>query len=153
RSNCMERTTRNGPTSPNTPEVDPSLFRQAPPPPPPPAPPSPPEGADPFDPDRLRLAQDFSASLGVKEVLTTIPVRRPAKEWFFRVHAAPEYRLQTVVIELKEAREVYLVAPTLWPGLAGESTLKATVLYTAITRQGVLFFWPISLPNSGGRAN
>src|SRR5262249_29777902 len=51
------------------------------------------------------------------------------------------------------AREVYLVAPTLWPGLAGESTLKATVLYTAITRQGVLFFWPISLPNSGGRAN
>ncbi len=107
---------------------------------------------NPFDPARLRLSQDFGASLGVKKAMLTIPVRKPSKEWFVTVHPDPSYRLQTAVLELKEDREVYLVAPELWPELATtESTFGQRELITAINRQGVLFIWPIRLPGQDGK--
>jgi len=51
----------------------------------PPAPPiqtataSPPPDDDPFNPDRLRLSQDFASAVGVRKLLTTVPVRKPSK--------------------------------------------------------------------------
>jgi hypothetical protein len=106
---------------------------------------------DPFDPASLRLSQDFSAQLGVKKVLTTVPVRKPDKAWFVRVHPFEDYRLETAVIELKEERETYLVAKPLWPELAGESTFSPRIIYTAVNRQGVVFLWPIRLPGPDGK--
>jgi hypothetical protein len=55
------------------------------------------------------------------------------------------------VVELKEERETYLVAPALWPELAGESTFSPRVLHTAVNRQGVVFLWPIRLPGPDGK--
>jgi hypothetical protein len=106
---------------------------------------------DPFDPTSLRLPQGFAAALGVKKALLSVPVRKPDKSWFVRVHANSEYRLQTAVIELKEDRETYLVAPALWPELAAESTFSPRALFTAINRQGVLFLWTIRLPGTDGK--
>jgi hypothetical protein len=34
---------------------------------------------DPFDPAALRLDQSFTDTVGVKKLLTTIPVRKPGK--------------------------------------------------------------------------
>lgn len=114
---------------------------------------APPEaGPDPFDPEALRLSPDLS-SLGVKRALLSVPVKRPSREWFVRVHPDESYRLQTAVLELKETREVYLVAPPLWSALAGESTFSPRALYTATNRQGVVFLWPIRLPGSDGRVD
>jgi hypothetical protein len=48
---------------------------------------------DPFDPVGLRLSQDHHSALGVKIVLVTIPVRKPEKTWFVRVHLDETYRL------------------------------------------------------------
>ena len=107
----------------------------------------------PFDPTRLRLSQDFSATLGVKKAIVTIPVRKPSRGTWVRVHPAEAYRIQTGILELKEEREVYLVAPELWSTLASEATFSARVLFTAITRQGVLFLWPIRLPGQGGKVD
>src|SRR5262245_15819662 len=94
---------------------DPANFEQ-------PAPPAP-AVPYPFDPASLRLSQDFAASLGVKKALLTVPVRKPDKAWFVRVHPDEAYRLQTAVIELKEDRggETHLVAKALWPDLAAEA--------------------------------
>jgi hypothetical protein len=115
------------------------------------APPSPP---DPFDPAALRLSQDFTANLGVKKALITVPVDKPGKAWFSRVHPDPAYHLETYLIELKEERgESYLVSRDLWPELAGESTLVPRVLYTAVNRQGVLFLWKVGLPGPDGKEN
>ncbi len=109
---------------------------------------------DPFDPASLRLTQDFSATVGVKKALLTVPVRKPDKSWFVQVHPDPAYRLQTAVVELKDDRsEIYLVAPSLWPELAAESTFKPKLLATAVNRQGVLFLWDCNLPRSDGRAD
>jgi hypothetical protein len=109
--------------------------------------------ADPFDPANLRLSQDFAASLGVKKALLTVPVRKPDKSWFVRVHPDDGYRLLTAVIELKEDRETYLVSPVLWPDLAAESTFSPRALFTAVNRQGVLFLWPIRLPGPDGKVD
>jgi hypothetical protein len=106
---------------------------------------------DPFDPASLRLSQDFAASVGVKKALLTVPVRKPAKEWFVQVHPEESYRIQTAVLELKEDRETYLVAPALWNDLAAESTFGPRALFTAQNRQGVVFVWPVRLPGPDGK--
>jgi hypothetical protein len=106
---------------------------------------------DPFDPAKLRLSQDFAAELGVKKALTTVPVRKPDKTWFVRVHPLADYRLTTAVLELKEEREVYIVPPNLYPQLATETAISPRTLFTAINRQGVVFIWPVRLPGSDGK--
>jgi hypothetical protein len=113
-----------------------------------------PAGPDPFDPASLRLPQHFTATLGVKKALLSVPVRKPDRSWFVRVHPAEDYRLQTAVIELKEDRgETYLIAPALWSELATEATFSPRALFTAINRQGVVFVWPIRLPGSDGKVD
>jgi hypothetical protein len=97
----------------------------------------------------LRISQDFQATCGVKKALLTVPVRKPAKEWFIRTNA--QLRIETCVLELKEDRETYLVAPALWSELASESTFGPRALFVAMNRQNVLFVWPIRLPGSDGK--
>jgi hypothetical protein len=112
-----------------------------------------PSSPDPFDPASLRLSQDFPSAVGVKKVLLSVPVRKPHNSWFVRVHPSSEYRLQTAVIELKEDRETYLVAPNLWPELATETTFKPKLLVTAVNRQGLVFLWEVNLPRQDGRVD
>jgi len=104
---------------------------------------------NPFAPSRLRLSQDFADTVGVEKQLTTVPVRKPTKQEFFRTPKGATQRLETAVLELKEERETYLVDRPLWQELPGELVPK--VLQTAITRQGVLLIWPIRLPGEDGR--
>ncbi len=98
---------------------------------------------------KLRLSQNFGDQIGVRKLITTIPVRRPGRQDFIQVHPSDDYRLETAVIELKEERETYLVAPELWPEVSGELVPK--ILHTYISRQGVLSLWPIRLPSEDGR--
>jgi hypothetical protein len=106
---------------------------------------------DPFDPERLRLSQDFASTIGVKKELLTVPVRKPSKEWFIQVHPDESYRIATAVIDLKEDRETYIVQPPLWSALSMEATFGQRLFVTAMNRQGVLFLWPIRLPGADGK--
>ena len=106
---------------------------------------------DPFDPAKLRLSQDFAAELGVKKKLLTVPVRKPDKAWFVRVHPGEPYRLQAAVLELKEERELYLVTPEIVQGLPGETAVSPRTIFTAVNRQGVVFLWPVRLPGPDGK--
>lgn len=114
-----------------------------------------PEGSppDPFDPERLKLSQHFADSLGVKKALLTVPIRKPSKEWWVQVHPDESYCVETAVIELKEEREIYLVDPELWRPLSAETTFGPRAFFTAINRQGVVFLWPIKLPDPDGKYN
>src|SRR3954447_7042767 len=105
---------------------------------------------DPFDPASLRL--DPGAELvAVKKVIVRVPVRKPGPQEFVRVHPDPGRRLDTALIDLKEERETYLLAPGLRAELGDEA--KPTRLYTAISRAGALFLWPVALPGPDGRQN
>ena len=107
---------------------------------------------DPFDPAALRLDQSYADTVGVKKLLTTVPVRKPGRQDFVRVHPDPGYRLTpAAIIEVKEDREVYLVMPDMAQALPGE--FSTATLFTAISRQGTLFLWPVKLPRPDGRQN
>jgi hypothetical protein len=107
---------------------------------------------NPFDPEALRLDQSFVQASGVKKLITTVPVRKSNRQDFFRVNADPKYRLSPAgIIELKEDRETYLVDPRMAAGLQGE--FAPATLFTGITRQGVLFVWPVKLPGPDGKNN
>jgi hypothetical protein len=107
---------------------------------------------DPFDPDSLRLSQDFGSTAGVKKILNVVPVRKPGRQEFVRVHPSEDYRVMTAVIELAGERgETFLVAPHMRDNLAAE--FVPVTLFTAVTRQGTLFLWPCRLPAPDGRTN
>jgi hypothetical protein len=107
---------------------------------------------DPFDPESFRLDQNFAETVGVKKLLTTVPVRKPNKQDFVRVHPDLAYRLSpAAIIEKKEDRETYLVTPAIANELPGEF-VQATI-YTAINRQGVVQLWPVKLPGPDGKYN
>jgi hypothetical protein len=107
---------------------------------------------DPFNPAALRLDHSYADTVGVKKLLTTVPVRKPNRQDFVRVHADASYRLSpAAIIEVKDDREVYLVTPNIAPGLVGE--FSTVTLFTTINRQGTLHLWPVKLPAPDGRHN
>lgn len=97
------------------------------------------------------LPQNFGEMVGVKKLLTTVPVRKPDRQWFVRVRVGEEWRCPIATIELKEEREVYLLSP----GVAQEfpEETKPQMLFTAINRQNTIFLWPVPLPGPDGRLN
>ena len=110
------------------------------------------EALDPFDPASLRLDQTFTDGTAVKKLLTTIPVRKPNRQDFVRVHPGAAYKLApAAIIELKDDRETYLVTPAIAPDLLGE--IVAATIYTAINRLGVVHLWPIRMPAPDGKHN
>jgi len=98
---------------------------------------------------RLRLSQNFGAQAGVKQKLLTVPVRKWDRQTFFRVHHDEAYRLETMVLELKEEGEYFLLAPELWDGLAEYASPR--LLVASCSRQNVVSLWPLRLPGPDGR--
>jgi hypothetical protein len=88
---------------------------------------------NPFDPAALRLDQSFADTVGVKKHLMTVPVRKPHRQDFVRVHPDPTYRLTpAAIIEIKEDREVYLVTPNMAQELPGEFAAAKTVPFVVL---------------------
>jgi hypothetical protein len=103
---------------------------------------------DPFDNlAALRVHQDFLETTNVKKLLTTVPVRKPGAQDFVRVHSSPACRELMAFLELKDDREVYLVDLAAVPDLRNECFIAT--LFTAITRVGVVFLWPVRVPTDG----
>jgi hypothetical protein len=102
-----------------------------------------------FDLDQLRVSQSFADAIGVKKALLTVPVRKPDRQWWIRVHPDPAYRMQALILELKDERTMYIVTPDVGGALVGEVT--PVLLVTGITRQGITFLWPAKLPSDTRR--
>jgi hypothetical protein len=98
----------------------------------------------------MRISTDYlNSEVGVKRILLTVPVRKPGKAEFIRVH--PELHIDLLAIELKEERETYFAVPALGAEL---SEFVAPVrLRLAVTRQKTAFLWPLKLPMNQGRVN
>jgi hypothetical protein len=97
----------------------------------------------------LRLDQSFLENGGARKILSTVPVRKPHPQHFIRVHPDPDFRQPFAVIELKEDRERYLVTPSIAAALPAETVSE--MLFTATTRQKVIFLWPVRMPAADGR--
>jgi hypothetical protein len=104
-----------------------------------------------FDLEGLRVAPNLADALGVRKALLTVPVRKPHKQEWVRVHPSEAFRLVTYILELKDEGETYLVHPR----IAGEvlSEVVTSQVFVVINRQGVVFLWPVKLPDPSGRRN
>jgi hypothetical protein len=107
------------------------------------------DALNPFAPENLRIDLNFAEGIGVKKAIITVPVRKPNGQDFIRVHPGPEFRLPVAIIELRDDRETFLVLPAIARDIPGEYIM--VTMYTAITRSGVVFLWPVRLPGSDGR--
>lgn len=99
----------------------------------------------------LRLSQNFGQTLGVKKVLTTVPVTKPSKDRFFRTHESPDWAYPAWTLEDTVTGETYIVSEEVASVLG--SLVRAVELYVTIDRQNNLFLIPIPLPGPNGVRN
>jgi hypothetical protein len=101
--------------------------------------------ADPFNPETLRIG--VTANIEVEQVLTAVPVRKPKRTEFFRVHPGRDYTVDTYILERDTGMDTdaYLVAPELQHLVLSE--LRQVRLFTVINKRGTVFLWPVKLPN------
>lgn len=104
---------------------------------------------DELDLDSLRLSQNFGAMIGVKKALLSVPLRKPGKHEWFRVH--PQWYFDAFALKMRGERkdELYVVAGNIVSLLPDE--VSPMRLAATITRQGVFTLWPIRLPGTDGR--
>ena len=104
-----------------------------------------------FDLDALRLQQNVGDGFTVKRQITRVPVRKPQKQEFFRIHPSEEQRLPVMILEQKEEGLTYLLAPSAYDLLP--ELQRAVTLVAAIDRRGNPFLIPLPLPGEDGRSN
>jgi hypothetical protein len=104
-----------------------------------------------FNLNALRLPATYGATLGVKKVLNNVPVGKPKKAQFFRVHTSPDMTFNAMLLEQKDTRESYLVMPDVAHQI--NELVKAVQLMAAIDRQGNVCLVPIPLPGEDGNRN
>ena len=100
---------------------------------------------DPFDLSNISVAGVTSEDLGVEKPILVVPVDKPNKQDFFRVHPDPSYHVEVRVLKVEAERETYLVTKDVWLAIPGETKLVRLVPY--LTRTGGLGLWPVSLPD------
>jgi hypothetical protein len=86
-----------------------------------------------------------------RQLLTKVPVRKPAPHEFVRVHGDPDQSWSPAgIVKLREGGESCLLLAPHW------SPKVAAIHYTlhlAITSQGVPLIWPVRLPGPDGKHN
>ena len=98
----------------------------------------------------VRLSQDFSTLAKTEKILTHVPVRRPPKHVFFRVHPDERYRTEIAVVEL-DGDDTYLINPDLVSAIP--ELVRPVRLYLYVTRQGAIGLWAVKLPGDDGKIN
>ena len=65
----------------------------------------PPAASQPTDFSQFALSQNFGAQIKVIKRLTTVPVRKPSKTQWFRIH--PEYKLDAPLLKYGDSGDDY----------------------------------------------
>ena len=94
---------------------------------------------------KFALSQNFGAQIKVTKRLITVPVRKPSKTQWFQIH--PEYKLDVLLLKYGDrGDDYYLIEPSLADQLI--DVAQAFRLVVGVDRQGVVFVWPLRLPDA-----
>lgn len=108
-----------------------------------------------FSLDQFKVSQDFQQQISVKRQLVKVPVRKPHKSWFVRVHPDSNYRATVYLVEIADSVgcELYLVSGDISSEVYAEfqQYMKVQTVYTAVSRQGDVFLWPVPQPGMDGK--
>jgi hypothetical protein len=95
---------------------------------------------------------------GFTKSLDKIPVGKRGDQEWIRIHPDPRYTKTVALIDYRvgdgkkiRGKDYFLVVPRMQGNLAGEFHLYT--VYLGITRQNVLFMWPIRLPREDDKDN
>ncbi len=100
---------------------------------------------------KLRIDPQEAAAAGATKILIQkIPVRKPRRQEFVRVHSDPMNSETLPMLALQDDGSFYLVSPELRHAV---TDIKPFLVSLAINRQKQLFIWPIKLPDPEGRNN
>jgi hypothetical protein len=100
--------------------------------------------------ERVRLDQNFLDDSDVQQILSTVIIRKPNKDEFFRVHPDHDRNFCAGTIKLNTEREIYVVDPEVIPDVKEDVVPKSFV--QCINTANVTFLWPLKLPSNDGRA-
>ena len=106
---------------------------------------------DSFNLQELKINLSFKEGPHVRKMLNVIPVRRPKKQEWFRVHPDAAYRGDFAVIKLEAEGEFFIVAPPIAREFANECSF--VTIYTCLNTAGVVFLWPAAIPAQDGYKN
>jgi hypothetical protein len=107
---------------------------------------------DPFDLAALRSAP--SDEIQIEKVTLTVPVRKPTRAEFFRVHPDDEYVVDCWILEREQGfdRQAWWVdGRELLTELVDDA--KKVRLFTCINKRGAVFLWAVRLPTLDGGGN
>jgi hypothetical protein len=102
----------------------------------------------------LRINQDFASTVGVKKIRTEVPIRKPSKHEFFRVHPSEDYSVTLPMYQNKEdgiSDEFFAAAKSVLGAMPDQ--LKPFQLVLVINRQKAVYLWPMRLPTDDERAS
>ena len=107
-----------------------------------------------FDFAALRIDQGYQLEGVVREEIIRVPVRKPHKHAFVRVHPGEEYRAKFALLRTGDMDDtLYVVRPAIAAPLVEEGEVREEWIYTYLTRDGALGLWPVPTPGPDGRLN
>jgi hypothetical protein len=101
--------------------------------------------------DALRVTQNDP--LQVERLILNVPVRKPPRDEFIRVHPSLDYRLQTTLAKDPDTGEQFLVLPKARGALADLGDFKTVDLRLYVNRRADPAFWPLPVQNPNTNPN
>jgi hypothetical protein len=98
--------------------------------------------------NKLRLSYG-EVSVGTKELVVKIPVRKPTRQEWIRTRLDEKMTLVTNIYEDKDTRETHFIAPNMVGAMQALGEATPAKLVPAVTRQGVALLIPAKLPTEG----
>jgi hypothetical protein len=97
---------------------------------------------------KFRISTHGSGLPVAQKVLTRVPVGKPNKQQFVKVHPDTEHQLECALIKLDDDDQPFLVAPRIASMVAQD--IKLVNLRLAIDRQGNVLLWAVPpMPEDG----
>lgn len=101
--------------------------------------------------EALRIPASYGATLGVKKILTNVPVGKPKKTQFFRVHPNSNMSFDVLLLDDKDNRDYYILNQEVAQVIS--NLVRPTTLRAAIDRNDNVFLIPVPLPGEDGNRN
>lgn len=99
----------------------------------------------------MRIPTNYGERFAVKKLLVTVPVKKPNKSTFVRVHDGDDWEFMGFIYEDKVAGETYLLSAEV-ADVVSES-VRAVKLHVGVERRGNPMLIPVPLPGEDGRRN
>ena len=103
-----------------------------------------------FNIKKLVLSQNFEETGGAEKIIVRVPVRKPNRNEFFRVHPdEAKFSFRCALVEDPDSRDIYVMAGDLAD--RNPDLCRPIKIVTAVNRTEDPFLWPLKMPTGDRR--